>query len=138
MKTEVKCGCMTCEKSHSESRVRCVHSTTTLEKFHYITATVPSHSVTSNNSQESIFCSATSQTREYPPGSFHPTKSIIDKMTSIDGPWVLWSLTSLCSQNLGSSSTGHSQGEDEWVWYVLLCHVRTPVVSNICVRNVWF
>ena len=29
-------------------------------------------------------------------------------------------------------------GETEWVWYVLLCHVPTCVVSNLCVRNVWF
>ena len=137
------CGCMTCEKSHSESRVSCVLWKTNSRKS-FTTSQPLSHlTLWPQTTHKSPFsaplnCSATPQTREYPPGSFPPNQYIIKKSTLKDGPWVLWSLTFVCSQNPGSSSTVHPQGEDAWVSYVLLCHVPTPVVSNLCVKNVWF
>ena len=143
VKTEIKCGCVSCEKSHNEPRVRCVLSTTNSRKNFTASQPLSHPTLWPQATHKSSFsvplnCYATSQTKEYPPGSSPPTQSIIEEITSKDGPWVLWSLTSVCSQNPGSSSTGHPQGEDAWVSYVLLCHVPTPVVSNLCVRNVWF
>lgn len=130
------------KKSHSESGKVMYSQQQTLEKIslHHSHCPIPLCDLKQLTSPFSapLNCSVTSRTREYPPGSLPPTQCIIEEITSKDGLWVLWSLTSVCRQNPGSSSTGHSQGEDEWGWYVLLCHVPTSVVSNLCVRNVWF
>lgn len=131
VKTEIKCGCMTCKKITQWIRERCVLSTTNSRK-NFTTPQPLSHPTlwpqTTHKSPFSapLHCSVTSHTREYRPGSLPPTPSVIEEITSKDGLCVLWSLTSVRCQNPGSSSTGHSQvklNESGMYFSVMSLHV---------------
>lgn len=119
------------QKNHTVNQGKvCTLNHKLQKKFHYTTAIVPSHSVTSHNSQESIFCSlklfCNISDKRNRPGSLPPTPSIIKEITSKDGLCVLWSLTSVCCQNPGSSSIGHSQvklNESGMYFSVMSLHV---------------